>query len=87
VQNKEYTDTHSSRRSNNDKINSDHVRASSELRAPPIKSNINTNDSRSKSVLDIRDITPELAAQVVKNYLLPMFDGDRRKVSFFNLRL
>ena len=35
---------------------------------------------RSNSVISMRDITPEIAAQVVKNYLLPMFDSDSKQV-------
>lgn len=36
-------------------------------------------NNRSSSVVSMRDITPEVAAQVVKNYLLPMFDSDNKK--------
>lgn len=37
------------------------------------------SNGRSNSVVSMRDITPEIAAQVVKNYLLPMFDSDGKK--------
>lgn len=37
------------------------------------------HNNRSSSVVSMRDITPEVAAQVVKNYLLPMFDSDNKK--------
>ena len=36
------------------------------------------NNHRSSSVISMRDITPEVAAKVVKNYLLPMFDSDSK---------
>ncbi|CAI2382899.1 unnamed protein product [Moneuplotes crassus] len=36
-----------------------------------------SQEVRSSSVISMRDITPEIAAQVVKNYLLPMFDGNK----------
>ena len=39
-------------------------------------------DGRSSSAISMRDITPEIAAQVVKNYLLPMFDSDSKQVWF-----
>jgi uncharacterized protein YdhG (YjbR/CyaY superfamily) len=32
-----------------------------------------------KEVLSIDQVTPELAAQIVKHYILPMFDNDSRK--------
>ena len=31
--------------------------------------------------IDISDITPEIAAQVVRSYLLPMFEKDSRKLT------
>lgn len=31
--------------------------------------------------IDLNDITPEIAAQVVRSYLLPMFEKDSRKIT------
>ena len=45
-------------------------------RSRPVETHINSPGDRSSSVISMRDITPEMAAQVVKNYLLPMFDGN-----------
>ncbi|CAI2380348.1 unnamed protein product [Moneuplotes crassus] len=48
---------------------------------------ITTHEDRSSSAISIRDITPEMAAQVVKNYLLPMFDGNKNGYSKTKTRI
>lgn len=44
----------------------------------PIKRNLNSTTYGS-SMVNFDDITPEMAAYVVRNYLLPMFESDFKK--------
>lgn len=49
----------------------------------PQRGGINGHSHRSNHSMkiDLNDITPEIAAQVVRSYLLPMFEKDSRKIT------
>lgn len=48
--------------------------ASSTATGPPIN-----GDNKGGEQISIKHVTPELAAQVVKHFVLPMFDTDYKK--------